>query len=180
MEVINGNTIKLRQIMEKDWPDIHTYASLPEVSRFQPWGPNTEEDTKAFVNQILNDAKVRPRTRYVYVIIEKELNKIIGSSELNIRDFSNRTGEVAYIVHPDYWGKGYATEAARLMTKLGFTAFNLHRIFATCDTRNIGSAKVLEKVGMTLEGRMREDVLIKDGWRDSYLFSILEHEWKAR
>lgn len=180
MEVIKGNRIILREIVEQDWIDIHTYAALPEVSRFQSWGPNTEEETKAFVNQILNEAKIEPRLRYAYAIIEKENNTMIGSCELNIRDIPNRTGEVAYIIHPEYWRKGYATEAAKQMIQFGFTTFNLHRIFATCDTRNTASAKVLEKTGMTLEGRMREDLLIKDGWRDSYLYSVLEQEWKAR
>lgn len=54
----------------------------------------------------------------------------------------------------------------------------MHRIYATCDPRNIGSSKVLEKVGMTREGRLREDLLIKDRWRDSLVYSILEHENK--
>jgi len=179
MEIINGNTILLREIVEEDWINIHAYASQSIVSRFQAWGPNTEEDTMNFVNQIHIDSNDHPRTRYVFAIVEKESNRMIGSCELNIRDITNRAGEVAYILHPDYWGKGYATEAAQLLINIGFMEFNLHRIFASCDTRNIGSAKVLEKTGMTLEGRMREDLIIKDGWRDSFLYSILEHEWKA-
>ena len=102
---------------------------------------------------------------------------MIGSGELNIRDIINRIGEIAYIVNPDYWGKGIATEAAKLLIEFGFKELNLHRNYAKCDTRNIGSDKVLGKIGMTMEGRMREDLLIKDGWRDSLLYSILEHEW---
>ncbi|MBS4198548.1 GNAT family N-acetyltransferase [Bacillus sp. FJAT-49732] len=180
MDTLKGTRIKLREIVNEDWQDIHAYASNPSVCRFQPWGPNTEEDTKIFLNQILMDAQENPRTRYYFAIIEKESDSLIGSCELNLRDNTNRTGEISYIIHPEYWGKGYATEAAKLLITLGFTEFNLHRIFATCDTRNIGSAKVLEKTGMMLEGRMREDLLIKDGWRDSYLYSILEYEWKAR
>ncbi|MBS4218094.1 GNAT family N-acetyltransferase [Bacillus sp. FJAT-49711] len=177
--MISGRII-LREIVEMDWLDIHTYASQPEVSRFQPWGPNTEEDTKTFVNQILIEAKMKPRTRYVYAIIEKNTNRLIGSCELILRDMRNRSGVIAYIINPAYWGKGYATDAAKLLIKFGFNEFKLHRIFATCDARNIGSSKVLKKSGMTLEGKMREDLLIKDGWRDSFLYSILEHEWKAR
>jgi RimJ/RimL family protein N-acetyltransferase len=73
---------------------------------------------------------------------------------------------------------GFATEVAKLLIEFGFRELNLHRIYATCDPRNIGSSKVLEKIGMSKEGRIREDLLIKDGWRDSLLFSILEQEWK--
>lgn len=76
-----------------------------------------------------------------------------------------------------YWDKGNATEVAKLLVEFGFSTLNLHRIFATCDPRNLGSAKVLEKIGMTYEGRIRQNLLLKDGWRDSLLFSILKHEW---
>ncbi|MFF4050393.1 GNAT family N-acetyltransferase [Streptomyces chartreusis] len=55
----------------------------------------------------------------------------------------------------------------------------LHRIFATCDPRNLGSARVLTKLGMTYEGRLRHTAWIRDGWRDSLTFSILEEEWRA-
>lgn len=95
-----------------------------------------------------------------------------------IADNSNRVGEMGYVVNPDYWGQGIATEAAHLLIKFGFQEMKLHRIFATCDPRNIGSAKVLEKIGLTKEGRIREHKLIRDGWRDSFLYSILEHEWR--
>jgi [ribosomal protein S5]-alanine N-acetyltransferase len=103
---------------------------------------------------------------------------MIGAGELSIRDFSNKSGEIAYIVHPDYWGRGIATDVASLLIDLGFSKLKLHRIFATCDPRNIGSSNVLEKVGMTLEGRIRDDLLLRDGWRDSLLYSVLEFEWR--
>ena len=120
----------------------------------------------------------QPRTRFTFAIVTKDNEKMIGAGELTIRDFSNRSGEIAYIVNPDYWGKGIATDVAALLIDFGFSKLKLHRIFATCDPRNIGSSKVLAKVGMTLEGRIREDLLIKDGWRDSLLYSVLEREWK--
>ncbi len=62
------------------------------------------------------------------------------------------------------------------MLGFGFRTLRLHRIYATCDPRNIGSAKVLEKVGMQKEGRMRENLKLKDGWRDSLLYSVLEQD----
>ncbi|WP_353958327.1 GNAT family N-acetyltransferase [Fictibacillus sp. b24] len=64
------------------------------------------------------------------------------------------------------------------LLQFGLEKLQLHRIFVTCDPRNKASEKVLSKIGMTLEGRMRECILLKDGWRDSMLFSMLEHEWK--
>jgi [ribosomal protein S5]-alanine N-acetyltransferase len=172
-----GKKIYLREFAEQDWVDVHQYASQEKVSKYQPWGPNTEEASQAFVNQVLLDAEVTPRTRFVYAIMEKLNEKLIGAVELNIRDAANRNGEIGYIVHPDFWGLGVATEAAKLTIEFGFTTLRLHRIYATCDPRNSASSKILEKLGMTKEGKMRENLLIKDGWRDSYLYSVLDREW---
>jgi [ribosomal protein S5]-alanine N-acetyltransferase len=73
-------------------------------------------------------------------------------------------------------GKGDCNGCSTLLIGFGFHQLKLHRIYATCDPRNIGSIRVLEKAGMTKEGRIRGDLLMKDGWRDSLLFSVLENE----
>ncbi|MGG4166355.1 GNAT family protein [Rossellomorea vietnamensis] len=167
----------LREFTTSDWIGVHTYASQEIVCQYQPWGPNKEKDSQDFVNQAIKDSTLNPRTRFVFAIIHDEM--VIGAGEFNIRDFTNKGGEIGYIVNPDYWGKGIATEVATLLIDFGFGELKLHRIYATCDPRNTGSSRVLEKVGMTKEGRIREDLLMKDGWRDSLLYSVLEHEWKS-
>ncbi|MFB7140253.1 GNAT family N-acetyltransferase [Gottfriedia sp. NPDC056225] len=174
---LSTNRTMLREFVENDWKQVHKYASQKDVCQFQPWGPNSEDDTKEFVRTILVDQKKINRTRFALAIIEKESDELIGSIEFNIRDEKNLIGEIGYIINPSYWGKGFATEAAKEIISFGFEQFKLHRVFATCDVRNIGSAKVLEKCGLTLEGKMREDLLLRDGWRDTFLYSILEHEW---
>ncbi|WP_398940048.1 GNAT family N-acetyltransferase [Streptomyces sp. IB201691-2A2] len=71
------------------------------------------------------------------------------------------------------------TGIGRQLLSRGFGQLGLHRIFATCDPRNLGSARVLAKLGMTYEGHLRHTAWIRDGWRDSLTFSILEEEWRA-
>ncbi|KZD40253.1 GNAT family N-acetyltransferase [Bacillus cereus] len=173
------NRFKLREIEENDWKDIHIYASQPIVCQYQTWGPNSEMETKEFVNQVLLDARKVPRSRFSFAVVDVENKRVVGAGEITIRDFINREGEIGYNVNPNYWGMGLATEVAWLLIKFGFEELNLHRIFATCDPRNIGSKKVLERNEMTKEGRIRESILLKDGWRDSLLYSILEQEWKG-
>lgn len=171
--------IYLREFQERDWEEVHQYASQMIVCQFQHWGPNSELDSQTFVKQVLEDGAKTPRTRYAFAIIFKENDRLIGAGELNIRDITNKQGEIGYSLNPNYWGKGLATEAAKLLINFGFYQLDLHRICATCDPRNIGSFKVLEKVGMTQEGRIRENILLRDGWRDSFLYSTLENEWKS-
>ncbi|MGG0655290.1 GNAT family N-acetyltransferase [Rummeliibacillus pycnus] len=136
--------------------NVYKYASQQIVCQYQPWGPNTEQETQDFVTQVILDAKKDKRSRLVFSIVNKSNNRMIGAGEINIHDFQNREGEIGYIVNPAYWGKGIATEAAKLLIEFGFDQLNLHRIFATCDPRNIESSRVLEKIGMIKEGRIRD------------------------
>ncbi len=176
--ILANEKLFLREFTPHDWIDVHKYASQEIVCRYQTWGPNTEEDSKEFIQDALDEARQTPRERYVFAIIYQET--LIGSVEIMIRDFTNKVGEIGYIVNPDYWGKGVATQSAQLVITFGFATLKLHRIYATCDPRNIGSSKVLEKVGMTKEGILRENMLIKDGvWRDSFLYSVLKQEWSS-
>lgn len=174
---LQSERVMLREMEEEDWKYVHEYASQEMVCKYQPWGPNSEQESEGFVKRVIIDAKKEPRSRFVFAITLRESEEMIGAGEINIRDYTNRVGEIAYIVNPRYWGKGYATEVAKLLIAYGFTDLQLHRVFATCDPRNIGSLKVLEKAGMSKEGRMREVLLLKDGWRDSLLYSILEQDW---
>lgn len=176
MEKLETDRLYLREFKEEDWSAVHKYASLEHVSRNQPWGPNTIEETKAFVEEALADSAKSPRTRYIFAIVLKESKELIGAVEITIRSVANKSGEIGYIVNPDHWGKGIATEAASMMIGFGFGKLGLHRIYATCAPGNKGSRKVLEKLGMRFEGRMRDHILLKDGWRDSELFSILAGE----
>ncbi|MCA1059431.1 GNAT family N-acetyltransferase [Rossellomorea aquimaris] len=169
--------IYFRNLRKEDWKDVHDYASLESVSEFQSWGPNHVNDTIAYVEDALNAAKVIPKSRYVHALVDERVDKVIGAGEIIINSFTNRAGEVGYILHPDYWGKGIGTLVGKALVNKGFSELKLHRISATCHPQNISSQKVLIKIGMTLEGRIRHHMKLNEGWRDSLLYGILENEW---
>lgn len=147
IEKLVGEKIYLRELTLEDWKDVHSYASMDIVCTYQPWGPNSVDETFEFVKLVLNDHDKKTRTRYVFAVVEKESEQMIGSGEIIIQDMINQEAEIGYIIHPDFWGLGYATETGKLLIKFGFTNLHLHRIFATCDPRNRGSAKVLQTIG---------------------------------
>ncbi|MCM2677564.1 GNAT family N-acetyltransferase [Alkalicoccobacillus plakortidis] len=173
---MHSTNISLREFRYDDWKAINQYARLASVSQYQAWRVQTEIDSQSYLVQLIQDSACEPRSRYAFAIIENETQFCIGSAELNIRDRHNRVGELAYILHPNYWGKGFATEAAKQMLSYGFSEQKLHRIFATCDPRNISSERVMQKVGMQKEGKLRENLLLDEGWRDSLIYSLLENE----
>lgn len=163
----------LRPLEESDWEAVHAWTGYEQVYRYQVWGPNSPEQTKAFVHDAVSAWRASPQTRLVYAITLD--GEVVGDCELHLH--RSQQGEISYSLHPDYWRRGLATSAARQLLRLGFTIHGRHRMFATCDPRNVRSAALLRRLGMTYEGRLREVQLIRDGWRDSDLYSVLVHEW---
>jgi RimJ/RimL family protein N-acetyltransferase len=157
--------LTLRRLTLDDTAAVHGWASLPEACRYQAWGPNTYAQTQAYMRNVV----AAPADRQVFgVVVDGDL---VGSAELRLHGPS--TAEIVYGIHPRRWGQGFATAAARELLRVGFGVYERHRIFATCDPRNLASAAVLRKIGMRYEGRMRGTALIRDGWRDSDLYAIL-------
>ncbi|WP_051965728.1 GNAT family N-acetyltransferase [Kitasatospora mediocidica] len=169
--------VTLSKVELADWQAVHAWARLPEVCRYQPWGPNTEAETRAHVAAAVQAWSEEPQQRFAY--LARIGDEAVGFGELHIRNRTHRQGEISYLVHPRLWGRGVATAIGHELLARGFGDLGLHRIHATCDPRNPASARVLGKLGMTWEGRHREALLIRDGWRDSEVFSILDDEWHA-
>jgi RimJ/RimL family protein N-acetyltransferase len=178
VDIIRTERLVLRDFKEADWKAAHDYGSDLEVVRYMDWGPNTEEDTKKFIQRAIDSQKEKPRKTYTLAIVLKPENKLIGGCGIYISNSENREGWIGYCLNRDFWGQGYGTETARALLKFSFEQLNLHRLFATCDPANIASARVLEKTGMQREGRFREHRWAKGKWRDSLLYAILDYEWK--
>src|SRR6187455_19164 len=119
----------------------------PEACRYQAWGPNTAAQTKAFVAQAVIGWIHQPQSRYVWTAEEQQ--RVVGLGELRISSREWRQGEIGYVVHLDHWGRGVGRAIARALLGTAFESMNLHRVMATCDPRNLASAAVLQKVGMT-------------------------------
>ncbi len=170
----------LRDLSRDYWQAVHSYASDPEVVRYMDWGPNTEKETRNFIQRAIDNKEEQPRRNYTLAIVLKTEDKLIGGCGINVSNPDNREGWIGYGLNRNFWGKGYGTESAKALLKFGFEELNLHRIFATCKTENTASAHVLEKIGMKREGHLREHKWTKGRWHDSFLYAILEQEWNQQ
>jgi RimJ/RimL family protein N-acetyltransferase len=178
MKAIEIERLFLRDLVMSDKHAVHEYASNPEVVRFMDWGPNTEDETVEFIAKSISTQNEKPRRNFDFAIVLKDTGKLIGGCGIHVSNPENREGWLGYCLNRNYWGKGYATETGRGLIKFGFEKLNLHRLFAACDPENLASAHVLEKSGMKREGHLREHRWSKGKWRDSYLYAILEQDWK--
>ena len=170
----------LREFREDDFDDIHHYGSQPEVCRFMIWGPNTKEETRDFLDRKLAEQADRTRTKLSVAAELIGAGRVMGALELRVLDAGARTGEFGYCFGREHWNQGYATEAAGALIRAGIEVAGLRRITANCDQRNLGSWRVMEKLGLRREAAFRQDVKARRGWRDSYHYALLASEWRAR
>ena len=181
--------LEMRRLGTADGSTMFAWTQLDAVCRYQRWGPYTRSETEAVVKAILAD-----ETRHMWIatvpdgldrggdVTTREFGagQAVGYIELHILDADSGCAEIGYGLHPDAWGRGLATRIAIAVLSYAFNALHLHRVEATCDARNAASIAVLRKVGMLHEGRLRENVRLRDGWRDSEVFGVLAHEWVPR
>ena len=175
---VETERLVLREFRAGDDEDMHEYAGDPEVARYMSWGPNDRSATRAFLNHQLRQQEEWPRDSVEMAAELKSERRVIGGLRLTIRDQENLTADIGYTFNRRHWNKGLATEAARALLDAAFHRLGLHRVWATCDARNQGSYRVMEKLGMRREALFLKDILQKGEWRDSYLYAVLREEWR--
>jgi RimJ/RimL family protein N-acetyltransferase len=178
MELITERLI-LREFVASDWPAVLAYQSDPRYLRYYAWTERTPEAVQEFVQMFLDNQQKQPRTAFQLAVTLKSGGQLIGNCGVRLKEPGAHEGDIGYELAPEYWGQGYATEAARAIVAFGFTQLKLHRIWSWCSADNVGAARVLQKLGMQAEGRLRENEYFKDRWWDTLLFGILAHEWEA-
>jgi RimJ/RimL family protein N-acetyltransferase len=132
-------------------PLFDTYTQDPEVTRYLAWKPHASIDqTLEFLERcqrVWTTGESCP-----YVIERRKSGELLGMIELRLEGHSAGLG---YVLAKAHWGKGIMTEAAQALVDWSLAQPDIFRVFAFCDTENVGSARVMEKVGMQREGRMR-------------------------
>jgi RimJ/RimL family protein N-acetyltransferase len=93
-------------------------------------------------------------------------------------DSTHRSSEIGIVIgNPDYWNKGVGASVVRRLTTLAFTRYDLHRVYAVIQGRNIASRRCFEKVGFQHEGRLRDARYDHGEFIDLYYYAVLEQEW---
>lgn len=157
----------LRRFQPGDLPDLHACLSDPETVKFEPYTPKTLAETCQALRWRLSSSEM--------LAVELE-GKVIGNVYLGKRDF--QTLELGYLLNRDFWHQGYAAEACTALINRAFEG-GIHRIYAECDPENSASWRLLERLGFSREGHLRQNVYFhqdQDGrpiWKDTYLYARL-------
>jgi RimJ/RimL family protein N-acetyltransferase len=170
----------LRPFRRGDVDAVHAYRRLDEVARFLADGPMSREACAEAVQQRTGQVGFVAEGDRVTLALERRGDgALMGEIMLIWQDAAARQAELGYILGPDFQGRGYATEAARAMLELGFGPLAMHRIFARCNTRNIASYALMERLGMRREAHFREVHQVRGVWEDEYIYAVLWNEWSG-
>jgi RimJ/RimL family protein N-acetyltransferase len=167
--------LRLRDARESDFAAVNAYASDPEVTRFTGWGPNSEEETRAFLAQAAATTRAEPRSDFALLVERRGDGRVVGGCGIRTA-LREREWEIGYVLAREVWGQGLATECVRALVAFGFGALGAHRLRAGVFPGNAASARVLEKVGFTCEGRARRTIFARGEWHDERIFALLEDD----
>ncbi|MBM2659393.1 GNAT family N-acetyltransferase [Staphylococcus pseudoxylosus] len=161
-----------RDLIDTDIDDINELHNLTEVTKYQTWRAQSNEETKQFISEVINKD-----SNFVYnVLVNPDTDKVIGTIQLAI-DEEHKSAEINFIIHPNYWNNGIATNIAKTIIKYAFKVLKLNRIWASIDSNNIAASMVLQNLEMKLEGIFRENRLVDGEYRDTLNYAILRSEY---
>ena len=178
---IETDRLSLRPFAETDLDELANILARPDVMRYLDREPMTRQEVAASLSQRVTMNRLNQQGDNLMLVIEvRDTGDLIGSVNLIWISEEHAQGEVGYTLHPDFQGKGYASEAVRAIMAYGFREIDLHRIIGCCDDRNERSVRLLERVGMRKEAHFREIEWSKGEWCSQLVYAILHDEWTAQ
>lgn len=167
----------LRPFSPSDAADVQRLAGDDRVAATTLNVPHPYEDGMAEVWISTHQPQFEAGTLRNFAITLAASGELVGAIGLSI-DPTTRIAELGYWVGVPYWGNGYCTEAAREVVRHGFS-IGMQRIHAHYMASNVASGRVMEKLGMTREGTLRQHVVKRGARHDMVWFGMLAGEFEA-
>nr|WP_221379962.1 GNAT family protein [Actinoplanes polyasparticus] len=174
--LIATERLVLRRFRPADAAVLAAYRSEPEVARYQSWDapfPLLRAET-AVANFIASDPD-KPGW-FQYAIERTADHVLVGDVAVHLHD-NLKQAEIGFTLAKQHQKQGHAFEAVTAVLDRLFRVQGLHKVAGECDARNLASAGLLERLGFTLEGKLRQQTYIKGEWTDDLIYGLLSNEW---
>lgn len=176
MTVLETERLVLRHMEAEDTDALAAVLSDPIAMQYYPHAFSREEVAQWVARWM---ASYDANAYGLYAMVLRKTGKVIGDCGHALQNIDGKSEiEIGYHVRRDLWGHGYATEAARVLLRWAFDTLDLNRVQAETDTRNVASARVLEKLGFVREGTLREDCVVNGEVSDSWVYGLISREWR--
>ncbi|MFD6417056.1 GNAT family N-acetyltransferase [Streptomyces sp. NPDC060194] len=173
---LHTSRLRLRPFEDGDAGELVALHSNADVMRY--WDSPPWTDPARAARFLARSREMAEAGDGVRVVMERaEDGAFVGWCTLHEWNPDFRSVKLGYCLGEAMWGRGYGTEAARAVLGWAFDTLDLNRVQAEVDTRNDGSARVLEKLGFVREGTLREDCVVAGVVSDSWVYGLLRREW---
>ena len=171
-----GTRIYLRPLDQADAPLLQPWMNDAEVTRnLRAYRPFSLRDEEAFIDRIAKDEHA-----VAFGIVLRETDRLIGTTGLHDLQFRNRHAQFGISLgDKNEWGKGYGTEATRLVVRYAFETLNLNRVWLHVYEDNRRGIRCYEKASFKQEGVLRHDIYRDGRYGNTIVMGILRAEWDA-
>lgn len=174
--VLETERLIIRAFTNDDAEAVLSFRSNPEAMRFVPRPLQRNTDDALEMIGMINH-NIAANESIGWGVELKSSGKIIGSVSFHRIEKEHHRGEIGYMLHPDYWGKGLVTEAARAIVDYGFRELNFHSIEAIIDPDNRASENVLNKLNFVKEAHFKENFVQNGRFTDTAIYSLLKSDY---
>nr|WP_225955338.1 GNAT family N-acetyltransferase [Kibdelosporangium phytohabitans] len=172
----------MRAFTPADLDELHDIRSRPEVHTYLYGEALTRDEVKAKLDERIAKMSrlTQPGDSLLLAVVRKDTGAMIGDVNIEWLSGPHQQAEIGYVLHPDHYGKGFATEASRPLLRIAFEELKAHRVIGRLDARNEASGRVLAKLGMRKEAHFVDNEFVKGEWCSEVVYAILAREWVAR
>jgi len=177
--ILENNIVKLTLLDLSNYEHLIAVAAQDKLVQFSPSKIDTPEDLKDYVQDAVDG--YYHKTTIPFIIYDKRSKGYAGSSRFMNIDWNNKVLEIgATWIGREFQGSGLNMNMKFLMLQYAIETLNFEKVEFRVDERNIRSRKSVEKLGGNLEGILRKNVYLLDGYkRNTCCYGILKEEWAA-
>ena len=170
-----SNRLKLSLFNQSDKNLFIEITTDPQMMEYV-YDPYTEKEANNIFNEKMKPWTINCDTWLTFGITELESNEKIGHIGLKIINHTSKIAEVGYMLKQSSHGKGFASESLQLIKDHAFAELGLNKLVATCSVDNVGSYKLLEKIGFKQEGRLNQNTFIKNQYIDDFVYGLCKRD----
>ena len=152
-----------------------------DLVRWIPWAARDREEAAAVLERKVGQtAFTEPGGGVAVAAVRRDDGDFVGDLVLMYSSEVNSLAEIGFMLGRRHHGQGYATEGCRELLRMAYEELGMHRVIGRLESRNLASARVLERLGMRREAELIENEWIKGEWQSEVTYAMLEREWRER
>ncbi|SYX83847.1 GNAT family N-acetyltransferase [Paenibacillus alvei] len=171
---IDGKRVRLSRVTADDLDFICQLETNTDIWLFEE---QVESDREQVRNKYLE--QMNSTSQYDFVITNKVDGKAnpVGLAQIWSCSEYRKSWELGFAIIPEFQGQGYGYDAVKQLLDFSFHHLRAHKVVGMCNSHNVKSMSLMERLGMRREGNFKEELLWNNQWVDQYFYSILDTEY---